>query len=130
MLCGALLVVLAVTSACQRDETVNAYGAADKVWQLQEIDDQPVTFSATLRFPEPGRLSGDAPCNSYQAPMTVPYPWFEVTQITATRRACPALAEETRYFTTLKAMSLSEVLGDTLILSTPEGRNMVFTAGG
>jgi heat shock protein HslJ len=62
--------------------------------------------------------------------MTVPYPWFEAGSVTATKRMCPEIEAETLYFTALGAMSLSEVLGDTLILSTPEGRKMVFKADG
>lgn len=86
------------------------------------------TFTATLRFPQAGQIAGEGPCNSYTGAMTVPYPWFDAAEITITRRACPQLAEETAYLAALSDMTLSEVLGDTLILSTPEGRKLVFTA--
>ncbi|WP_422075358.1 META domain-containing protein [Tranquillimonas rosea] len=46
----------------------------------------------------------------------------------ATRRACPALEAERRYFAALREMTLAEVAEGTLILSTPEGRKMVFQA--
>jgi hypothetical protein len=42
--------------------------------------------------------------------------------------ACGDLRKETEYFTILRQMTLSEVLGDVLILNTPEGQNMVFKA--
>jgi heat shock protein HslJ len=42
--------------------------------------------------------------------------------------ACPDLDYEAHFFDTLSDMSLSEVLGNVLILSTPDGRKMVFTA--
>ncbi|MDW3224588.1 MAG: META domain-containing protein [Paracoccaceae bacterium] len=115
---------------CQKDETVKAYGAADKVWRLVELDDAPVTYSATLTFPETGQIAGKAPCNSYTGSMTVPYPWFEAGPLAATRMACPDLEAETTFFAALSAMSLSEVLGDTLLLSNDAGRTMVFKADG
>lgn len=70
----ACLIVLLTLSACRRDETVTAYGAADKIWRLTEIDGKAVSYNATLRFPEPGQIAGDAPCNGYSGAMTVPYP--------------------------------------------------------
>jgi heat shock protein HslJ len=42
--------------------------------------------------------------------------------------ACPDLAAETTFFATLENMTLSEASGDTLILSNPDGRQMVFVA--
>ncbi|MBW4707294.1 META domain-containing protein [Roseobacter sp. YSTF-M11] len=115
-----------VLAGCRQDETVSAYGASDKVWRLMEMDDQAVRYRATLTFPEPGQITGEAPCNTYTATMAVPYPWFEAGAISTTRLACPGLADETEFLSTLSDMTLSEVLGDTLILSTPEDRKMVF----
>jgi heat shock protein HslJ len=60
--------------------------------------------------------------------MSVPYPWFEVGPILSTKMACPELTAEMQFFRALNAMTLSEVLDKTLILSTPEGREMLFTA--
>ena len=127
---AALLLALIALSGCRQDETVTAYGAAGKIWRLVEVDDMPVSYDATLRFPEPGRVAGDAPCNAYSGAMTVPYPWFALSDVAVTQRACPALAAESAYLNALSEMSLSEVLGDTLILSTPEGRKMLFKADG
>lgn len=123
-----VLILGTALSACRRDETVTAYGAAGKTWQLVELDGETVSYTATLRFPEPGQIAGRAPCNSFSGAMTVPYPWFEASDVVATRAACPELPGETAYLTALSEMTLSEVLGDTLILSTPDGRKMVFTA--
>jgi heat shock protein HslJ len=127
---SAIFVCLATVAltACQADETVRAYGGADKTWRLVSIDDTAFAASATLTFPEPGRIAGQAPCNAYSAEMSVPYPWFETGPIAATRATCPDQQAETLFFQTLGEMTLSEVLGDTLILSTPEGRLMLFKA--
>ncbi|MGC3938402.1 META domain-containing protein [Roseobacter sp. EG26] len=123
------LISLIALAGCRPDETVSAYGAAGKTWQLVELNGQTVDQIATLTFPEEGRIAGEGPCNSYSAAMTVPYPWFEAGPIASTRRACPDLDFEADYFTALSEMTLSEVLGDTLILSTPEGAQMVFKSG-
>jgi len=126
VLCSLSLLV----SACQKDETVAGYGAADRLWVLQELDGAAFPARATLTFPERGKIAGQAPCNSYRASMESPYPWFRAGPIAATRRACPELDAERRFLESLAAMTQSEVLGGTLILSDETGREMVFKAGG
>jgi heat shock protein HslJ len=124
------LAFASIIPACQADETLRAYGAADKVWTLTEIDGQAFSARAILMFSEEGTISGHAPCNGYSANMSVPYPWFETGPIRSTKMACPDLAAEGQFYESLKAMTLSEVLDNVLILSTPEGREMIFTADG
>lgn len=118
---------LLIATACQGNETVAAYGAGNGIWQLTEIDGVAFPSRATLRFPEPGRIAGEAPCNTYMGRMDAPYPWFEAKDLAVTRRACPDLSAESAFFDGLAAMTLSEISGDTLILSTPGGREMIFT---
>ena len=115
-----------VVVGCRKDETLGAYGAADHIWVLQELDGVVFAERATLRIPEPGQITGDAPCNTYSGKMSAPYPWFETGPLAITRMACPDLAAETRFFAALETMTLSEVSGDTLILSNETGREMVF----
>ena len=124
----AVLIFLTLLAACQADETVRAYGAAERVWTLVAIDEQPFDSTATLTFPDDETLAGKAPCNQYSTSMTVPYPWFEVGPIKTTKIACAELRNETEFLKNLRQMTLSEVLGKTLILRTSEGRNMVFKA--
>ena len=112
----------------QPDETVRAYGAADKEWRLVELAGAEITVEITLTFPQPGNISGSAPCNHYAASMRVPYPWFEVGPIAATRRMCPEIETETAYFDALSEATLSEVLNNTLILSNNEHVLLVFKA--
>jgi len=111
---------------CDTDESVAAYGAADQTWALQEIDGQPYEASALLRFPEEGRIEGNAPCNSYSGTLNAPYPWFEIQDLTATRAACAGLEAEGFYFAALMAMTQSEISGDVLILRNEDGHEMVF----
>lgn len=118
--------LLASLLQCGPDETLSGYGAGDTTWRLTELDGAAFPAQATITFPEEGRIAGEAPCNTYFATQSEPYPGFNVTQVAATRRACPDLALETAYFKALEAMTLAEVTETTLILSTPEGREMVF----
>ncbi|ABG31011.1 META domain-containing protein [Roseobacter denitrificans] len=127
---AAIAVALLAVNGCTRDETAAAYGGADKVWRVVEIDDIPFASRATLTFPAPGQIAGDAPCNSYSAAITVPYPWFDAGPIVATKKRCADASHEARFLEALANMSLSEILRDTMILSTPEGRSIIFKADG
>lgn len=123
-----ILAALALLAACRGDESLTAYGAADRVWTLRQIDNVQMSETITLTFPAAGEIAGKAPCNAFSGAQTAPYPWFKAEKIAVTRRACPALAMETAFFEALSAMTLAEVSGDTLILSNTDGREMVFSA--
>jgi heat shock protein HslJ len=88
----------------------------------------PFTARATIEFPEEGRIAGDGPCNRYVATQTVPYPWFSLTAIGATKRGCDDLAAETAFFTTLAAMTIAEVIGPVVKLRNLDGQSLVFDA--
>jgi heat shock protein HslJ len=110
------------------DETVSGYAETETVWQLAELDGTPFQARATITFPQEGTVAGQAPCNSYTATQSVPIPWIDIRDIAATRMACPDLDSETVFFAALQEMTLVEVTLDILLLSTPEGREMVFKA--
>lgn len=113
---------------CSPDESISKFADGEAAYHLVSLDGVPFAGRATISFPEPGRVTGQAPCNSYFALQTVPYPWFGLEGIGATRMACPDLDLEAQFFAALEDMTLSEVTGDTLILSNPAGREMVFEA--
>ena len=122
------LVLIAALAGCVGGKGIS--GCDDNtIFRLIALDSAPFTARATIQFAEDGRVTGQAPCNSYFAAQTAPYPAFNVENIGATRMACPDLAAETQFFTALQSMSRSEVLGDTLILRNDAGREMVFKAG-
>lgn len=123
--CFALFLGLA---ACQADETLTGYGAADKTWVLNSIDGQAYSARATIAFPAEGSVTGQAPCNSFSAVQLSPYPWFNLAAIRVTRAACSDLDQEQRFLTALQDMTLAEISGDVLILSDDNGRDMAFTA--
>ncbi|GAA6209081.1 hypothetical protein NBRC116601_23740 [Cognatishimia sp. WU-CL00825] len=122
-LCPALL---ALCAACQTDETLTAYGAADVTWHLTSLQGAAFSAKASLRFLPDGRVKGHAPCNGFSATQSAPYPWFSLSAIVSTKRACNDLTAEQRFFAALNDMTLAEVLGDTLILSNEDGQDMVF----
>ncbi|GAB5435404.1 META domain-containing protein [Falsiruegeria mediterranea] len=113
---------------CSSDETIAAYGAAGLTWELQSIDAGRFSVPITLTFPKTGRIAGQAPCNAYRATLDAPYPWFELKAFGADTSECPHLVEEGTYFAALLSMTQSEVSGNTLILRSDAGNEMVFTA--
>ena len=110
------------------DETISGYAERTAVYSLTELDGAPYAATATISFPEPGRAAGEGPCNTWFATQSAPYPWIELGPIGATRRACPELEDETRFFEALSQVSLAEVLGPVLILTTEDGAELVFEA--
>ncbi len=122
---GALVALLAL-AGCLRDETVAAYGAADRDWRLVELDGIDFAGTATLRFPARGRIAGHAPCGPWQGRMVTPYPWFELEAVQTRSPDC----DNDAALAALAAMSLSEVSGPVLILSDGAGRMMVFRTDG
>ncbi|APE42274.1 META domain-containing protein [Sulfitobacter alexandrii] len=124
------LTALLILGACDRDETVRGHGGADREWRLVTLQGAPFDARATLSFPEEGRIAGEGPCNSYSTSNIAPYPGFDAGPIASTRRACPDLAAESAFFTMLEAATLSEVTGDTLILSDEDGALLTFKADG
>ena len=112
--------------ACSPDETISGQADPAEVFALTSLNGAPVPANITISFPKKGQIAGMAPCNSYSAAQTAPLPWFEPGPIRATRRACPMLTLETRYFDTLSAMEVIERKGGTLLLSAPDGRSLEF----
>lgn len=110
------------------DETLAGYMPDKTVWRLTEMDGATVQTPITIQFGPRGTVTGQAPCNRYQALQTVPYPWFRLEGLVSTKRACPDLAQESRFFETLQSMTLSEVSGPILLLRTESGAVLAFEA--
>ena len=123
----ALFTLLAL-AACNSDETLTAYADGVTVFALETLNGAPFTARATIDISEPGRVTGQAPCNRYFAAQTAPYPWFKLGPVGATKMACPDLNQEGAFLRALSQMTLSEIAGSTLILSNDAGQEMVFQA--
>ena len=102
------------------------WGPHDAVWHLTEIDGAAFTARATIGFPEPGKIAGSAPCNSYSGAQPAAYPRFDPGPLISTRMACPDLPAETEFFGALEAMTAGMIEGEALILADGSGRHMVF----
>lgn len=122
------LMLSALAAGCTADETLTAYGASGVVWRLETLDGSPFEKRATVEFPEPGKIAGQAPCNRYFGEQRAPYPWFEVGPLAATRMACPDLDAEQQFLSALSNMTQAEVAGDVLVLRNEDGQEMVFRA--
>lgn len=113
-------------TTCGPDETISRFADPQASYTLISVDSEAYWPSATIRFPEPGKVTGTGPCNIFNATQRVPYPWFELGPITSTKRACPDLNAEADYFAALTEMRFAEVVGGTLLLTNETGREMVF----
>lgn len=97
-------------------------------WRLALLGDAPFPAAATLDLAEPGRISGQAPCNRYFADQPAVLPDFAPGPIGATRMACADLAAEADFLAALAAMTRAEVNDEgMLVLTAPAGRRMAFT---
>ena len=121
-----LMIPLLLFEACEEDESISGYVSSESVWKLSALDGAAFSTNATISFPEPGRVEGQAPCNQYFGNQQAPYPWIALSEISATKMACPDLPAETNFLKALEEMTLVEVSGDTLILSNDAGREMIF----
>ena len=122
------IAALFVLSACAGDETLTKYAPGAGAWRLSGASGAPADGGMTLRFPTPGRVAGRTPCSRFTARISAPYPWFELDDIEATPLPCAGGHGTAPLLEALRAMSIAEISDDTLILSTPEGARMVFTA--
>ena len=121
----ALIIAIALT-ACQKDETISGQSTPTDTWQLSQMNGKAIAADITLTFPEKGRIAGRAPCNTYFASQTAPLPWFEVTAIASTKRACPEPELEEVYFQALESMTLIERTGPTLLLSNDSNQSLEY----
>jgi heat shock protein HslJ len=117
-----LLFCLAFPAAA---ETVPG-GPFDRDWQLLAMDGVRFPAEASLGLPADGEVTGKAPCNRFAGVNRQSLPALGLGAIAATRRACDALDEETRYFDALAEVNLAELRDGHLILTGPSGRVLEF----
>ncbi len=123
------VIAFTILAACtSEDETVAAYGGDIHTWRLTELDGVEITYATRMTFAHQGSVDGEGPCNPFTATQRSPYPWFELDPFISVDDFCSKLDQETEFFDALQAMSVSEVVGDTMILSNDAGREMVFKA--
>ena len=106
MLCTALLFAL---PACAEE-------TAGGAWALNSVDGVAVQYAATINLDEPGRISGQGPCNRYFAQVEGKLPAFRAVALGSTKMACEALAAESGYFALLSAVDTAEIGAEDLHL--------------
>ena len=82
----------------------------------------------TVWFPEIWQLEARTPCFRHSAKITVPYPWFAAAGIRSKEQRCIQTEIEDRFLRQLTTMTLSEVQGGILILTSDDGSELVFRA--
>ena len=121
-----LIIIALILFTWRPDETIREYGAGDNLWELRTLNSMPFTAPATLQFTKRYQISGRGPCNTFTAKMDIPFPWFGVGPIAATKRACSDLKAEAAFFDALRNATLSRATADQLILSDETTDLMVF----
>ena len=87
--------------------------------------------SVTLQFTTDGKLAGNAGCNNYSGSYNVDNGALTVSPIVSTRRACvdgPTTQQESAYLALLQAAKSYTLDGGTLIITTTDGQQIVFSA--
>jgi heat shock protein HslJ len=97
-------------------------------WRLQDLNGRALLdgVSATLAFPEVGRVSGSGSCNRFTGSVSTDTNLhMQLSQIASTRMSCPgAIAEqESRYLGALQQVHHFEVQGRQLLLYV-QGENL------
>jgi len=113
---------------CVAENTVSEFVMSDAVYVLERLGGDPFAARATITFPGPGKVLGEAPCNRWSGAQTLDYPLVKIGPILSTKRTCGEQAEETAFFTALERMKRVEATGAIVILSDGAGAEMVFRA--
>ena len=117
------LVIASLLSACAAPPDPPAAGAAPELegalWVLRSIEGAPAPPGVTLAFAG-DEFRGAAPCNRYFGRFAHEGRAIEIGAIAATRRACPQIETERRYFAALADVALVERDGHDLRLLGPD----------
>lgn len=127
---NASLVLTAVLGLCAgvpagADAVPSEYRAIE--WKLVAIDGKPFEADGKIDLNEPGKISGQGPCNRFFGDYSGVLPQFRPGNLASTRMACPDLAAESAMLSALGAMTRAEVTGPvSLRLTGSDGRSMEF----
>ena len=86
-------------------------------WQLVAVDGKDPGWTATLNLAEPGRISGQAPCNRYFGPLSRDGNSFKVGALAATEMACLHMQGEAEFIQLIAGVETAEEMPGLLILS-------------
>lgn len=125
----AVLLALPLAAACAMEPMTPAEAPAapplsGSTWMLERLGDAASPVPVSLSFVD-GRLSGEGPCNRYMGGYEQTGAALDIGAVAATRRACPHLDIENRYFGALTDAAAVEVAGDTLVLRAADGAELM-----
>ncbi|MGV3728790.1 META domain-containing protein [Hydrogenophaga sp.] len=111
---------LMALSACAMPGAPAAAPLVGSEWRLEDLGGRGVLdrVTATLAFPEAGRVAGNSSCNRFFGSYTLMQDKVALGQLGGTRMACPeAVSEqETRYLDALQKAHRLEVQGKTMLM--------------
>lgn len=110
------------------DESVTGYADRDAVYRLIEITGTEPALEADLTFPARGAIRVETGCGVYEIATDVPYPWVAMSRAVVTPRECDTRGADAVFFGEMMRVTLAEVSGPVLILTTEEGGLLVFQA--
>lgn len=116
MMYSRMIAVAAVMlmAACAQNQP-----GLDGSYRLAGIDGQKVPANATLMIAG-NQISGQGPCNAYNAQNSAAWPAVALSPIASTRRACITEGGEAGYFAALGQTNMAQRSGDMLVLSGPQ----------
>ncbi|WP_172330835.1 META domain-containing protein [Mangrovicoccus sp. HB161399] len=122
LICLAALAAAPMAMAQTAPETETEF-------RLAEMDGAPYEGSATLIFPEDGRVAGKGPCNNFMGRAE----WGEDGAVSfgplaSTMMACPDLDAEKELLKALGAVSKIEMQEDGFLLTTDDGATLLYLA--
>lgn len=118
----AVLLAVPLAAACATEPMPPAVAPtlSGSTWMLERLGDAAPPVPVSLSFVD-GRLSGEGPCNRYFGGYTQTGAALEIGAVAATRRACPHLDVESRFFAALTDAAAAEVAGDALVVRDAAG---------
>ncbi|MER2507960.1 META domain-containing protein [Amaricoccus sp.] len=95
-------------------------------WKLVELGGAPYTASTTATLTEDGRVTGQAPCNAFNANYVGRWPDLSFETVATTRAICPQIEEERLFLSVMDQVNHAELLTDSLLLTGPDGASLRF----
>ncbi|MFQ8431056.1 META domain-containing protein [Amaricoccus sp. W119] len=116
LLLGACVVIAQPTAEVPRDNWL----LPGTSWKLVELNGAPFEANAVATLTEDGRITGQGPCNSFNAAFTGTWPDIAFEPIPRTRRACPDRDAEDAFLAAMERVNRGEMLSDAMLLTGPE----------
>ena len=122
----AALALALATGTALADGTPAAIEFTSRDWTLVTLDGVAPQAHVTLNLGEPGKVSGQAPCNRFFGPVESDGMALRFGGLGATMMACEYLDEEHAFLTALGGVETALRDGDRLTLSGG-GHDLVFS---